>query len=304
MLNIKRTLALTALAAIAIAGSSLYAMVVSADSPYCEKDSKTCLEAKSLETDKIDRNLFTKSDPVPNKYQYAETQNDPPKAQIDPDQFKISSAVEFQRNPGIFGDWLPYGEEIDDQTEIPQGEVIETSAPVHIRNLSQYDINEVWLVSGGGPGYPLQQELLTSDLSQFHTPVYNYNNEIVSDIEKQHTAADEPNVTPYYILEYVQEHPPALGGPYYTNRQSTAFAPGVHHVAGYDIVRETMFLFDGDSTPRTRFEQILRGPDGQLYAYRPGSFFFNHPETTHGPLLFQTLVNEGYTVYNSHPLAP
>jgi len=49
--------------------------------------------------------------------------------------------------------------------------------------------------------------------------------------------------------------------------------PGQSGVEGYELVKETFFLFSWSWSvfPTSRFEQVLRGPDGELYLYRPGT---------------------------------
>jgi hypothetical protein len=171
-------------------------------------------------------------------------------------------------------------------------------APIYIRNRSQYDINQVWLVSSNGPGLPLERRMLTPDLSALLPFGADYNNEIVAYVPLLHyPAASAPN--PYYVLQHIQEELRFRGAPqYHSNPRSTsAFAPGVIHVPGYTLVRETMFIFDWSGVPTSRFEQMLRGPDGKLYLFRPGGFFHGHPEVDSGPILLQTLIDEGYSAY-------
>lgn len=171
-------------------------------------------------------------------------------------------------------------------------------SPIYIRNWSQYDVNEVWLVSGGGPGVPLERNLLLPDLSPLAAQGVNYNDERVVLVPVRHDPVTNPTPTPYYVLEHIQERVRFNGQPvYHTSPRSTrGFAPRTLHVPGYSLVRETMFIHDWSGFPTSRFEQMLRGPDGNLYVYRPGDFFEGHPET--GPILLQTLINEGYAAYS------
>ncbi len=195
-----------------------------------------------------------------------------------------------------------------------QQQVREIRLPIrmYVRNWSQFDVNQVWLVRSGGPGAPPVRELLTSDLSRWRDPRPSggYNDETLVYVPKRHTASQEPNVTPYYVLEYVQERIsiPADGShrPVYhaAPLSSVAFAPGVNRVPGYAIVRETLFIFDHSGSPRSRHEQVLRGTDGRLYLYRPGASFEGHPEVVHGPIVLQTLINEGYRAYDASHLNP
>jgi hypothetical protein len=182
-------------------------------------------------------------------------------------------------------------------------------SPLYIRNWSQYDINEVWLVRGGGPGVPLERQLLTRDLSQWHNPLAsgsrNYSNEILVQVPKRHDPSQEPTVQPYYALDYMQEQAGGIGGQPalpYVQRSSVSFAPGVHYLSGYAIVRETLFLLDYNGLPSSRHELVVRGPDDRLNLYRPccdvGQLFEGHPEVGNGPIPLQTLMNEGYGAYD------
>ena len=49
---------------------------------------------------------------------------------------------------------------------------------------------------------------------------------------------------------------------------------------------------------------MMRGPDGRLYLYRPGAQFEGHPEAGHGPILLQTLIDEGYGAYAASQRVP
>jgi hypothetical protein len=103
----------------------------------------------------------------------------------------------------------------------------------------------------------------------------------------------------------------ALGCPailnFYDGPWQFAFIqPGKERVPGYEIVRETLFFFDyefGDGDVEWRFEQVLRGPDGELYLYRPSPNFFyqgdsyvgiEYPLTDwgHGPILMEPYLQE------------
>lgn len=179
-------------------------------------------------------------------------------------------------------------------------------SPIYIRNWSQYDVNEVWLVRGGGPGVPLERNLLLPDHSPLAAQGVDYNHEAVVLVPVRHDPATNPTPTPYYVLEYIQEQVRFNGQPvYHTNPLSTTgFAPRTAHASGYTLVRETMFIFDYSGFPTSRFEQMLRGPDNNLYLYRPGEQFIGHPEVNSGPILLQTLINEGYTAYTPAQRGP
>ena len=86
-----------------------------------------------------------------------------------------------------------------------------------------------------------------------------------------------------------------MGAPVYERqaRNSVSLAPGIAYLPDYAVERETLFIEDDG----TRFEQVLRGPDDRHYLYRPGGSFANHPQAGPGPVLLQTLRDEGYDPY-------
>lgn len=169
-------------------------------------------------------------------------------------------------------------------------------ANIFVRNMTRFDVNQLWLV---GPGKE-DRTLLTHDLNTYTLPRHLalaggiYNDDYLSRVERHHMGDAEPDVAPYYHFEYVREMA-GVGGPYYERsaRSSVSFAPGIAHVPGYRVERETVFIVaDG-----TYFEQILRGPNDRRYLYRPGGSFSKHPEVGQGPILLQALRDEGYEAY-------
>jgi len=172
------------------------------------------------------------------------------------------------------------------------------NANVFIRNVSRYDINAVWLA---GPRRN-QQALLTHDMSTYLPPQRlaaaggRYDDQYLARIARHHLGIAEPDVAPYYVVQYFREQGRSGPGmPVYERsaRNSVAFAPGISHLPDYRVERETLFIFDEG----TRFEQVLRGPDGQRYLYRPGGSFEQQPEAGPGPVLLQSLRAEGYNYY-------
>jgi len=168
-------------------------------------------------------------------------------------------------------------------------------AEVHVRNNSRFDINELWLLDRKSG----QQDLLTHDLGNYRTPRSLrfrdglYDDDYLTRVDRQHMGNAEPKVAPYYAFAFKREQ--ASGSRQYEQaaRVSTDFAPGIQHLPNYTVERETLFITDDD----TRFEQILRGPGGERYVYRPGGSFSNHPDAGPGPVLLSTLRDEGYKAY-------
>jgi hypothetical protein len=170
-------------------------------------------------------------------------------------------------------------------------------ANIFIRNASRYDINEVWLAG------PLrnQQALLTHDLSTYLPPQRlaaeggRYDDDYLMRVARHHFGVAEPDVAPYYRVQYFRQRAGGTGTPVYERqaRNSVSFAPGIAYLPDYTVERETLFIEDES----TRFEQVLRGPDERRYLYRPGGSFENHPQAGPGPVLLQTLRDEGYNPY-------
>jgi hypothetical protein len=163
---------------------------------------------------------------------------------------------------------------------------------IHVRYWSQYDANEVWLVHYDESGAEVK-ELVTSDITTFVPGKTDYLEETVVYAERLHDPSDAPPITPYYVFQYKQQKVEFSGNPvYYPDPiESVAFAVGVNHLGqGYELLRETMFIFDATPSPNSRFEQVYRGPDQKLYVYRPGG--------GSSPVLLQTLIDQGYGAYN------
>lgn len=181
----------------------------------------------------------------------------------------------------------------------------------YVRNRSDYDINEVWLVQYQENG-AIIRTLVTSDhttavpCEQRRTSGWGgYNTEIKVSVPKLHDPSDEPDVAPYCNFEYIQQRV-CFGDNivyYDTSFLTFPFAPGVNHLPGYILIRETMFIWNPtfEYSYNSRFEQVYRGPDGRLYLYRPGSWFFQYSDSAlfQGPVLLDTLIDEGYAVYDN-----
>jgi hypothetical protein len=164
----------------------------------------------------------------------------------------------------------------------------------------------------------LQEDLLVQDLVPWQPPAGAgsapyYDTEVRVQIPIRHNPGLEPNVTPYYALDYMQEQFRGYQGSDAVQRRpmpavpyrrlhGVSLAPGVHHVAGYTIVRETIFLFGHNASPGARHEQGLRGPDGHLYVYTPGSPILGHADVGSGPIRLDQLEREGYNVYQNSAL--
>lgn len=169
-------------------------------------------------------------------------------------------------------------------------------ATLYIRNVSSQDINQVWLLGPDDEKTPL-----TLDLSAYQAPTTlaikggHYDDSYLAHVARHHLGIQEPNVIPYYRIEYIS----APGGSIFTqgavgtSHTSLSFAPGITHVPEYEVVRETLFITDDG----TYLEQVLRAPDGQRYLYRPGGSFAHHPQAGPGPVPLEAMRDEGYDPY-------
>jgi len=161
-------------------------------------------------------------------------------------------------------------------------------ANINVRNISSQDIDALWLL---GPGED-DRTLVTHDLSTTLAPNTlafvggRYDDNYLVRVQRHHLGVAEPNVAPYYRFEYALRQPNSTA-------TTVAFAPGISHLPQYQVERETLFISDAGSY----FEQILRGPDERRYVYRPGGSFEGHAEAGPGPVLLQTLRDEGYRFY-------
>jgi hypothetical protein len=174
------------------------------------------------------------------------------------------------------------------------------AGPVYLDVRTGEDINRVWLVSGVTG--TLVKTLLSSDLFAVAPWGYQYRTTMLLNLAPT-------GKTPNYYFEYEQRTIPAsqviilMTNSFtvcydYSSDTSTAnsFYPSdlkFSSVTGsgkWALLRETMFIFDRDSAPKYRWEQIYRGPDGQLYAFR----------NAYGPQLFKLadMIAQGYGVYN------
>jgi len=163
--------------------------------------------------------------------------------------------------------------------------------PVHLRLVSQEDVNEVWFW-GGRQGIVIDYtdewgSLVTSDLipcnpnppesanEYLSGPAYNtYDTEIIVPIEQWHDPLTEPDPNPYWHFIYNQQLVP-LQCPGPIERFATVgFAPGVNQLGqGWMLLRDTMVINNNNNEltgfTNGRWEQVYRGPDGQLYVYLP-----------------------------------
>lgn len=190
--------------------------------------------------------------------------------------------------------------------------------PIFLRLNSQLDVNEVWIVRGGGPGTPRVEEVTVRDLFPWSgqddlnsrsggsglAPYHQAEVRVL--VPKRHDPGQEPHIPDYYAVEYMEErlgHAP--GTLAYAKRDGTSFAPGVTFGPGYSVVRETIFLFGSSSYPSSRHELVLRGTDNQLYVYRPycgglqaGVAPDQLRDGCDGPVRLDTMVSRGYHVYS------
>ena len=168
-------------------------------------------------------------------------------------------------------------------------------AEIHVRNNSRFDINGLWLVDLASG----QRSLLIHDMTNYRPPGALsfrsglYNDDYLTRVDRQHMGNAEPKVAPYYAFAYQSELPGSVRRYGATASTSISFAPGIQYLPEFTVERETMFILDNG----TRFEQILRGPDGERYVYRPGGSFRDHPAAGEGPVLLSVLREEGYNAY-------
>jgi hypothetical protein len=170
------------------------------------------------------------------------------------------------------------------------------AGPVYLDVRSRADINRVWLVSGV-TGTQVKT-LLSNDLFVSPPWLTQYYTTMLLNLARTGRTAN-------YCIEYEQRTVPGsqlitlqtngFTVCYdYSSDTSTAnsFYPSdlkFSSVTGsgkWALLRETMFIFDRDTSPKSRWEQVYRGPDGQLYGFRIAT----------GPYLFK--IAQGYSLYN------
>jgi hypothetical protein len=170
---------------------------------------------------------------------------------------------------------------------------------VYLQADTLFDIDRVWLVTGGTGG--LTKVLISNDLTAWvdfstfdvNATNFTYKARMVLSL----AVADKP----HYLFEYEQRYI-NIGKVYlystdgftvgrnFSDTPSSDFHPtqlkfsDVTGPGKWELLRETMFIFDN---PQHRFEQVYRGPDGQLYLFRKA----------YGPELFK-LPDQGYNLYN------
>lgn len=172
------------------------------------------------------------------------------------------------------------------------------AGPVYLDVRTKEDINRVWLLSGVTGS--LVKTLLSNDLFAVASWGYQYKTTMLLNLAPT-------GKTPNYYFEYEQRTIPTSQAILlmtnsftvcynYSSEPDYNFASGAlrfSSVTGpgkWALLRETMFIFDRDSSQRYRWEQIYRGPDGQLYAFR----------IAYGPQLFKLadMMAQGYALYN------
>jgi hypothetical protein len=215
----------------------------------------------------------------------------------------ISSAEPMKVGMFCSGDAFPFfSQDLPDMrlTWYPRGE-----APLFIRNRSQRDVNQVDI---GRLDEQAQWHWLhlTSNLSVWEYQKHDYDDQVLASLPRLHGLSLEPDVDRDYTVRYEQECRGFEDGPYYFENgplYSPTLAVGVHYLPGYAILRETYIIFDWasqwgqcvDATPGYRFEQVLRGPDGRIYLYRPWYEPYN-PDND-WPVLLEDYIADGYTMY-------
>ncbi len=147
--------------------------------------------------------------------------------------------------------------------------------PVYLKYQSQFDANEIWLVHYEPDGTKVR-ELMTANLTEVvPCPLTGYHYDVtrVLDIEPRHDPCENTKPTPYYYFEWKEERIQTNCIPLYWDYfpSSVAFYVGVNRLGeGWELLRETMFIFGAMSLPKTRFVQYYRGPDSQIYGLTPG----------------------------------
>ena len=168
-------------------------------------------------------------------------------------------------------------------------------AEIHVRNNSSFDINDLWLVDQKTG----RQTQLTHDMHNYRTPGAlkfrggKYDDDYLTRVQRQHLGKAEPEVAPYYAFAFTRERVAGSRSYEQNRRKTVSFAPGIQYLPDYTVERETLFIMDDGS----RLEQILRGPDGERYVYRPAGSFSDIPDVGPGPVLLSTLRNTGYKAY-------
>lgn len=167
---------------------------------------------------------------------------------------------------------------------------------LHLVYWAKLDANEIWLVHYDDAGKKVSQ-LIAQDLTPFdpaktgQSGSGDYLIKTTLTLPLLHDPAQQGPVQPYYIFEYVQQKLSSGGQPVYYEQPlaSEAFSLGVNHQgAGWTLLRESLFVFDGSSSPSSRFEQVYRGPDGQVYIFQP---------STGKKQLLSEAIAQGYIAY-------
>ena len=178
------------------------------------------------------------------------------------------------------------------------------ASPVYLVVHAVHDIDRVWVLSDVTGS--LTRVQLSGDLFEMTRGRTEYNATMLLDL------VPTGGTQHHYCFEYEQR------GVYaskletlqtegftvchnYSSDTINSFYPGAlrfSSVTGsgkWALLRETMFIFGRDNNPRDRWEQIYRGPDGQLYVFR----------VLFGAQLFKLtdLIAQGYSAYNLSALA-
>jgi hypothetical protein len=162
-----------------------------------------------------------------------------------------------------------------------------SSACVYLYYDSPLDANELWRVEPNG-----SQSLLKADLTSFDRYTQRYHKELAVAV----------NPGSRYSFVYNENQLPISSSPSnYRLVRSPAFAARVSRLGtGFQLLRETLFVFGTWSWPAYRFEQVYRGQDSQLYVYRPAV----EGQAAYGPVLLSRLMAEGYGVYDLTDFQP
>jgi hypothetical protein len=106
----------------------------------------------------------------------------------------------------------------------------------------------------------------------------------------------EPFPGSRYSFVYSESQWPGSSFPsFYRLVRTPAFVARVSRLgAGFQLLRDTLFVFGTWSWPAFRYEQVYRGQDSRLCVYRPAI----EGQASYGPVLLSKLMAEGYAVYD------
>lgn len=194
-------------------------------------------------------------------------------------------------------------------SEVETADLVDDVWPVEIHYQDAADVNELWLITYTPE--ETERQLLMEDLIPFDGDVWeafqdgtavlpDQQADLHLDLARTPSAPESP---PYeYWFEFVQQQTYFAGQAVYFEEpvnSGLSFIVGENHFGeGWELLRETVFLYNKTSIPVSRFEQVYRGPDGELYVYRPGQSLDPLQWEEPVPMLLEDLIAQGYTAYD------